>query len=152
MKPAVKNETAQPSQPTHKRVRGSASKRLRRSAIRAVRDHSDAIVAALLNETLNGDTACGKLLISLIQSVEPAMSPKLRKPEPPSPPPPAPKPEPPKPKRSLATEWANEPEFIPTAESDRKLIETWRKIIDEGEAKRVSALCKRPDATGTGTG
>jgi hypothetical protein len=143
------SEPVRPSPPTQ-RIRGDASKRLRRSAIRAVRNNSDAISEALLKQTLKGNTACGKLLISLVQATEPAKSPKPREPEPP--PQPAPKPDPPKPKRSLATEWASEPEFIPTAESDRNVIETRRKIIEEGEAKRASALGGRPNAPGTGTG
>ncbi len=56
------SEPVRPSLPAQ-RIRGDASKRLRRSAIRAVRNNSDAIAEALLKQTLKGTTACGKLLI-----------------------------------------------------------------------------------------
>ena len=98
--------TAPPS--TSKRIRGDALKRLRKSAIRVVRENSDRLAQALLDQTIEGNVSSGKLLVSLIQAAASAQSSRSQKP---------PQPEPPKPQRSLAREWAAEPEWTPEDEA-----------------------------------
>lgn len=82
-----------------KRARGNPDKPLRKACAKALREHSDAIAKSLLDHGLDGNVQCLKLLTFL------GAKDKSRQPKPPEP-------EPPKPKRSLATEWANEPEWV----------------------------------------
>jgi hypothetical protein len=83
-----------------KRDRSDPIKRLSRAASLIVRTNCCEIAQALLDHTLKGDVQSAKLLLSLC--IRPA--PQKRK----------------KKKRSLATEWANEPEWTGTEDSEPK--------------------------------
>jgi oligopeptidase B len=96
-----------------------------RSVRRVVGANSDAIAEALLNFTLQGNVSCGKLLVSLIHPPpQAAKSPRQPKPTPPQPP------DPPKPKRSLADEWAGEPEWTGSDEEASAWWDAQRKAAE----------------------
>ena len=73
-----------------KRGRGDPIKKLRKASAQKVRDNSEKIAQALLDQTLNGDVGCAKLLFALTENTEPSET--TKKPEP---------------YRSLAEELAN---------------------------------------------
>ena len=124
MKKACTGNTAPaPSSTSKTRIRGDVLKRLRRSAIRVVRDNSDRLAQSLFDQTIKGNTNSGKLLLSIIKAVAEPQPPKRRKASKPE----SPKPAPQKPKRSLATEWANEPEWT---EEDERLAQAQRARPD----------------------
>jgi hypothetical protein len=81
-----------PQDAPSKRDRVDPLTRLGKTAAQYVRLNSRQIVEALLTQTLTGDVQSGKLLLSLC--IKP------------------PSEEPKKKKRSLATEWRNEPEWV----------------------------------------
>src|SRR5581483_10547424 len=104
-----------------KRIRGDVSKRLQRAARRVVAEHSDDIANALLDHTLEGNSPCAKLLLSLLHPpAKPAKSAR------------DPKPDAPKPLRSLAEEWASEPEWTGSDEEGLAWWQSQRKAYEDG--------------------
>jgi hypothetical protein len=75
-----------------KRDRVDPLTRLRKTATQYVRLNSKEVIEALLTRTLTGDTQSARLLLSLC--IKPPSEKRKKK------------------KRSLATEWANEPEWV----------------------------------------
>ncbi len=80
---------------TEPRRRGKADplKKLRKAAIQTIRDKSEQIARKLLELTLEGDITCAKFLVALIENAPPTPE-RIEK------------------FRSLAAEYAAEPEWV----------------------------------------
>ena len=96
------------------RRRGEADplKKLRKAALKTIREKGEQIAKKLLELTLEGDMTCAKFLVALIENAPPAHQ-RTRK------------------FRSLAAQWAAEPEWVdPLNEPDNPPpmpeVETYR--------------------------
>jgi hypothetical protein len=80
---------------TEPRRRGKADplKKLRKAAIQTIREKGEQIAKKLLELTLEGDITCAKFLVALIENAPPTPQ-RIKK------------------FRSLAAEWAAEPEWV----------------------------------------
>jgi hypothetical protein len=70
----AKSETSEAPEPT-KRVRGNARERLRKAIDRQVRDNSEEIARALVDQTLQGSLPSARLLVSLLGRKKPRSKP-----------------------------------------------------------------------------
>jgi hypothetical protein len=96
------------SKTAKKRIRGDALQRLAKASARKVRDNSEEIIGALLGRVLAGDVSCAKLLVTLIERLPP------RK----------------KKFRSIATEWANSPEWEPPEDYEEDPYHKAHKLLN----------------------